>query len=97
MNAQEFVDTLEFPVVFFAGNGSPGGTSIAILDETTLPFDLDEVEGEINGDVFEATNLNNGSGLHGWQFSDFKSNIIYKIQVFSDKEIWERQNDEYNA
>lgn len=97
VNAQDFVNGIEFPVFFYAGVGFPGGDSIAILEGTELPVDLSDVEGEIKDGLFEATNLNDGSGAHGWKFSDFTSSTIYKIQCFSDAAIWNRQNDDYNA
>lgn len=97
VNAQEFVNGLEFPVVFYAGVGCPGGQSIAILEGTELPFDLSEVDGTVTDGNFEATNLNDGSGAHGWRFSDHNSNTVYNIQCFSDESIWTAQNDEYNA
>lgn len=93
MNAQEFANSIENAVVFFAGNGCPAGQSIAILEGTELPFDLDEIEGEVNGGVFEATNLN----ARSWKFNDFSGNLIYKIQIFADAKIWNEQNDENNA
>jgi hypothetical protein len=94
INAQEFVNGLEFPVVFFAGVGCPSGQSIAILDGTELPFDLSDVEGAVEDGQFEANNLSDGPGAHDWTFSDWNSNTIYKIQGFSDESIWNRQNDE---
>ena len=98
MNASEFVDTLEFPVVFIAGNGCPGGMSVAILgDVTYLPFELSEIEGEVTDGTLEVTNLTDGPGLRDWKFPDARGNTIYKIQVFNDEKIWNEQNDEYNA
>jgi hypothetical protein len=97
MRATEFLEGCEFPVFFYAGNGCPSGESIAILDDTELPVDLSELEGEVSEGVFEANNLNDGTGLHGWKFSDWNGNTIYKAQLFSDKNIWERQNAEYEA
>lgn len=95
INAQDFANTLEYPVVFIAGVGCPGGKSIALLDGTELPFDLSEVEGVVREDgVLEANNLSDGSGAHDWKFSDWNHNTIYKIQVFNDDAIWNSQNDE---
>lgn len=94
INAQEFVNGLEFPVVFFAGVGCPGGQSIAILEGTELPFDLSDIDGEVEAGQLDATNLSSGPGSHDWKFSDWNSNTVYKIQCFSDESIWNRQNDE---
>lgn len=97
INAQEFVNGLEFPVVFFAGVGCPSGQSIAILEGTELPFDLSEIEGLVEDGTLEANNLTDGPGAHDWKFFDWNSSAVYKIQCFSDKSIWNSQNDEYNA
>lgn len=98
MNAQDFANSKPFPVVFYAGNGCPAGQSIAILDSTELPFDLSEMEGSISeSGILEVENLNDGSGAHGWQFADFNSNTVYKVQVFHDEKIWTEQEAEYNS
>ncbi len=98
MNAQEFANGIDNAVVFFCSTGCPSGQSIAILEETELPFDLWEIEGEDDGGIFEANNCNDGiRDANGWKFTDFNGNLIYKIQVFSDKKIWNEQNDENDA
>jgi hypothetical protein len=94
MTAQEFVNSIEFPCFFFAGNGSPAGETFAILEETSLPVDLEDVEGEIDTDgVFACTNHDNGKG--GWNHSDERGNTITKIQIYSDKKLWEREYAEW--
>jgi hypothetical protein len=96
MTAQEFVNSIEFPCFFFAGNGAPAGQTIAILPETELPVDLDEVTGGTTAtNVFECDNLTDGNGLNDWKFSDDRGNTITKIQIFSSKEIWEREYAEW--
>lgn len=96
MTAQEFVNSIEFPCFFFAGNGAPAGHTIAILPETELPVDLDGVTGGTTATgVFECDNLTDGSGLNDWKFSDERGNTITKIQIFSSKEIWEREYSEW--
>ena len=96
MTAQEFVNSIEFPCFFYSGTGAPAGRTIAILPETELPVDLDEVTGETTAEnVFECNSLNDGSGLNGWKFIDEFGNVITKIQVFSSKEIWEREYAEW--
>lgn len=91
MNAQDFVDGISFPVVFFAGVGCPAGQHIALLESTELPFSLADLEGEVQDEVFEANNLDDE---HNWKFVDWQLNTIYKIQVFDDEDIWNRQNDD---
>jgi hypothetical protein len=96
MTAQEFVNSIEFPCFFFAGNGAPAGQTIAILPETELPVDLDEVTGGTTAtNVFECDNYTDGDGINDWKFSDDQGNVIYKIQIFSSKEIWEREYAEW--
>jgi hypothetical protein len=96
MNAAEYVDAIEFPCFFFAGNGAPAGQTYAILEETALPVDLGDVEGEVDEHgIFECTNHDDGNG--GWNHSDHRGNTITKIQIYSDKQFWEREYAEYMA
>jgi hypothetical protein len=97
MNAQEFVNTIDNPVVFFAGVGCPAGQSIAIFEDTELPFGLEYLEGEVKDGIFEANNLTSGPGAYDWDFSDWNCNTIYKIQVYSDSATWDKQHAEYMA
>jgi hypothetical protein len=94
MTAQEFVNSIQFPCFFYAGNGAPAGITYAILEDTALPVDLEDVEGEVDeGGVFNCTNHDDGQG--GWNHSDHQGNTIYKIQIFSDKARWEREYSEW--
>lgn len=88
LTAGDFAERIEFPVVFVAGVGSPAGEHVAILEETVLPFDLEELHGTIseNG-VFEATDIDGETDCNG--------NTVYKVQVFSSERIWTEQNDDY--
>lgn len=97
MNALNFANEREFVVVRIAGNGCPAGQDIAWMPpETELPFDLGQVEGEVGEDgYFTATNLNDGSGVWGWKFHDWRSNIIYAVWLRTDKEVWEKQAEEF--
>lgn len=95
MTAQEFVNSVEFPCFFFAGVGAPAGSTIAILPETELPVDLDEVTGVTADGVFECDNYTDGSGLHDWRYRDDRGNTITKIQIFSSKELWDREYSEW--
>ena len=98
VTAQDFANELEFPVVFYAGNGSPAGVHIALLEDTELPFDLSDVEGEVVDGVFDAKNLSTEPhGKGDWNFSDWNQNLIYKIQVVENEDIWREQNEEYQA
>lgn len=91
ISAQDFADTLQHPVVFFAGVGCPAGQHIALLESTELPFSLADLEGEVQDEIFEANNLDDE---HGWKFVDWQLNTIYKLQVFDDEDIWNHQNDD---
>lgn len=98
MTAQEFANANENVILFYAGVGCPAGDNIAMLDGTELPFSLDEVEGEVDADgTFNATNLTSGSGPRDWKFSDFRSNTIYKIQLYTDAKRWQEQHAEWMA
>lgn len=93
MNAQEYVNSIEYPCFFFAGTGAPAGETIAILDDTYLPVDLEDVEGELEEDGgFICTNYNTDDG---WRHSDHRGNTIYKIQIYSNKEFWEKEYSEW--
>lgn len=95
INAQEFTDSIYHPCLFWAGVGCAGGQTIALLEETELPFDLSEIEGEVKDGTFEATNLNDGvNSAHGWKFHDWNMNTVYKVQIFSDRAEWDRQHAE---
>lgn len=96
-NAQDFANESSNVVVFFAGNGCPAGQNIALLEGTELPFDLSEMQGEVVDGVLTVANLNDGTGARGWRFTDWNSNIVYKVQVYSDAAEWEKQNAEYMA
>ena len=90
MNAAEYVNAIEFPCFFFAGNGAPAGQTYAILEETALPVDLEDVEGDVDDQgIFTCTNHED------WDHSDYRGNVIYKIQIYSDKQFWEREYAEY--
>lgn len=96
MTAQEFVNSIEFPCFFFAGNGAPAGKTYAILENTELPVDLDDIEGELEEyGQFICTNHDNGNG--GWNHSDKRGNTITKIQIYSDEVEWKKQQAEYES
>jgi hypothetical protein len=89
MTAQEYANANENVVLRYASQGAPAGQDVALLDETELPFDLDEVEGEVRPDgTFEATNLNTEGGAHGWRFSDWNHNYIYGLWLRCDAGMW---------
>lgn len=91
MTALDYADANNAVILFYAGVGCPAGRNIALLDGVEPPFDLSEIEGEIGKyGFFEATNLSDG-------FSDGSSNTVYKIQLYSDKEEYDRQREEYDS
>lgn len=96
MNAADSVDSIEFPCFFYAGNGAPAGKAYAILENTALPVELSDVEGEVDEDG-TFTGINHDDGNNGWNHSDSRGNTITKIHVYSDKERWEREYAEYMA
>jgi hypothetical protein len=93
MTAMDYASAREKVVIFYAGNGAPAGADIAwIPTYTELPFDLSEIEGEVDADGdFTATNLNDGSGARGWRFHDWNLNIVYKLQLRVDEKVWDRE------
>lgn len=96
MNAQDFVNSIEFPCFFFAGNGAPAGQTYAILENTELPVDLSDVEGELETDGgFICTNHDDGKG--GWTHSDQRGNTITKIQIYNDEKLWKKEQAEYEG
>mgnify|MGYP000872293471 CR=1 FL=1 len=92
----DFVNANEKVCLWYVSVGSPAGETIAILDDTTLPFELSELEGEVNeqGD-FVCTNLNTDGGLDGWQFRDFGGNTITNLKLVVDAGEWDKQNAEW--
>jgi len=76
MNAQQYADSIESPVVFIAGNGCPAGQNIALLSDTFLPFELIDIEGDVANGILTATNLNTAMP------TDWNGNAIYKVQVY---------------
>ena len=97
LTALEFANANENVIVRYASQGSPAGRDIAwIPPETSLPFDLDEIEGEIGEDgQFTATNLNVEGGAYGWQFSDFNGNYIYALWLRVDEKKWAKEYAEF--
>lgn len=95
--ALEFANAHENVIVRYASQGAPAGRDIAwIPPETELPFDLGEIEGEIDADGnFTATNLTSGPGAHDWKFSDFNANYVYGLWLRVDAAKWQEQHDEF--
>lgn len=92
MNALAFANQHENVVLRYASVGAPAGADIALLPETELPFNLEQIEGELDADGdFTATNLNDGSGAHGWKFRDFRSNYVYAIWLRIDAKKWQEE------
>ena len=91
----DFFNSHEKVCLWFVSVGSPAGSTIAILDETTLPFELSELEGEIEDGEFVCTNLNKEGGLHGWRFRDFNGNTITNLKLVVDAGEWDKQNADW--
>ncbi len=98
LTALEYANEREHVVIRYASQGAPAGQDSALLGETELPFDLEEIEGQVDEEGnFEATNLNDGSGAHGWQFHDWNSNVVYMPRLRVDPKVWQEQYDDYMA
>lgn len=98
MTAQDFANGNENVVVWYAGNGSPAGVSVALLEGTELPFDLSEVQGEVEEDGdFTCTDYKDGDGVWDWRFKDHSGNLIYKIRLHVWPEEFSRQENEWLA
>ncbi len=95
MTALDYANERDHVVVRLVGVGCPTGEDIAwIPPETSLPFDLEDVEGEVRADgTFEATNMNDKTGPDGWQFRDWNGNVFYAITLSVDVKIWREQRD----
>jgi hypothetical protein len=93
VTASEFIESIEYPVLFWASVGQPSGQSVAVFEDTEFPYSLDEIEGEVSDDgTFSATNLSDGGQ---WKFVDFNSNTIYKIDIFSNEKEFKSQANEH--
>lgn len=104
--AADYLSMHDDVVIRYASQGSPAGEDIAWLGENELPFtmlsqdedgtlvlalDLNEVEGVLREDgTFEATNLNDGSGAHGW----WVGNYVYGLWLRRDPDVWQEQWEE---
>lgn len=92
MNALDFVNENENVIVRFAGQ------DIAwIASEMELPFDMEDVDGEVGADgQFTATNLTSRHGPYdGWAFSDWDGNPLYEISLRVDAKVWAEQYKEF--
>lgn len=89
MKASEYISAIGHPIVFYVSLAHPSGVSVAILPDTQLPFDLDEITGEIDDDIFRAD-------LAGTDFSDDNGNTVTRINIYSSEEEWTEQEAEYN-
>ncbi len=88
MNAQDFVNAIKSPVVFFNSVGNPRNR-IAVLHETELPFSLSSLE----GDVVDGTWRWNGEG----EPADCRGNTVVLVTIDDDAEEWDTQSADYEA
>ena len=90
MNAQEFINSISSPIVFWSSIGIWSGLRTAVLDDTEFPFDLSTVNGSINTNgEFEW----DGEG----DFLDYNNNSISMVIIYADADEFDRQNEEYNS
>ena len=88
VNGTDHANAMGYAVVFYAGVGCPGGTSIALINhETTTPFDLDNLDGVVTDGIWSW----DGEG----QPTDGRGNSVLKIQVYNDEDEYVRQYVEY--
>lgn len=93
MTAQDYVNSLDNPIVFYASVGTPSGDRIAAFDDTEFPFDLSDLEGAIVDDVGGKWWAWNGEG----DPLDFNGNTVTLVKVYDDAEEWEKQLADYEA
>ena len=86
--ANQITDNHGGPCVFFTSVGSPAGRIIALLNETTLPFDPSDLDGTVDS---------NGQ----WQWdgqgdpTDERGNTVLRVTVLSNAAEYDRQHAEW--
>ena len=85
-NAQIFVDGIDYPVVWFTSVGSPAGQTINLLESTTLPFDLAEINGTVKDGEFEAILTDE---------TDCNRNSVTRLTITNDEAGWKSALCEY--
>lgn len=89
MNAQEFCESIEFPVCrMFGAHGL--NQQVAVGPDTEFGFDLRQVTGGVEDGVFCGENLHDGSGLQGWRLI-YLGKVVTKLEIRSSRKEYERQ------
>ena len=91
MNALEYANERKNVIVRIAGVGCPAGLDIALNDETELPFNLEDVIGEVDladGDFTAELPK---------RCKDWNANTIYGIWLRVDPEAWAAEHAEWMA
>lgn len=81
--ARSYLNSLEFPVIFWTSAGVPNGTTIAHFEETAYSFDLDPMEGTVKNDRWEW----NGQS----KSVDWNRNSILLCYIYSNEEVYKQQ------
>ncbi len=98
ITASEFVQDKNHPVVFYTSIGSPMGVSIALLDETQLPFNWEYLVGNVCDGVWEFCGKEMNSQMEFVpveNLRDFQGNTITKLQILNNAPIWNEQYEEF--
>lgn len=91
IDALEFITTVTYPCLFYAGHSAPAGTTVALLDGNDYEqfVELFDLEGTVRID-----------GVWNWDGEGDPrtfGGIVWKVQVFSDENTWKKQDAEANA
>lgn len=81
MNAKEYAASIPCPVLWYTSVAIPLGTDLPVAAEIDFPFALEEILGEVDDGTFRANNLNDGTGLHGWQFTDVAGSAVVSLTI----------------
>jgi hypothetical protein len=81
MDAQNFANEMQYPVLFYASQACPAGDEVAILPDTYFPFNLADIEVDAQGNW-------KGTG----DPRDYSGSTITKITIHAHKKIYLEQS-----
>ena len=94
MNAQQFAESLEHPVVLWGSVTEPDGVWVALLGNFALPFKLADVTGSVVDGIFTADNLTTKPDPPWHRFRDWENRPVFLIQVLDNPVLWSAQEDD---